>query len=292
MALFVLHTGQTGVERGADRAARAVGMRVEGFCTFERRDELGAVPPEIVADLIACEQRGARSALRATLEHANVVVIAVPDAAQANANTGIEALRRAARARGVPHFVVDSATDLDELGLHLRGLEQLTDPLRVMVTGPRFTRWRDGERLGWRVVAQVSLTTPAAAPRKHRVLVIDDHVDTAETECKLLRALGHEAIAATTGRQGIELAATFDPDIGLFAIGLPDLSGYEVARALRRTQARPLYLAAITGGDQARDANSAFAAGFDRHVIKPATAEILRGILDEAATRLPLAATS
>src|ERR1700742_4143101 len=122
-------------------------MQVEGFCTYERRDELGALPAEIVGDLVACEQRGARSALRATLERANVLVIAVPQAAQANANTGVEALRRAARASGVPHWIIDPNTDLDPVTLRLRQLEQTTDPLRIMVTGPRFTRWREGERL-------------------------------------------------------------------------------------------------------------------------------------------------
>jgi CheY-like chemotaxis protein len=292
MALTVLHTGQTGVERGADRAARAVGMSVEGFCTFEQRDELGSLPPEIIADLVACDQRGARSALRATLERADVLMIAVPDASQPNANTGIEALRRAARAGGVPHWVVDPSTDLDSVSLRIRQLEQTKDPLRLMVTGPRFTRWREGERLGWRLIAQLSLTPALVVPRKHRVLVIDDHVDTAETECQLLRALGHDAVAATSGRQGIEIAAKFDPDIGLFDIGLPDVSGYDVARALRKTQAHPLFLAAITGWDQARDASRAFDAGFDRHVIKPASAEIIRGLLVDAGTRLPLAANS
>jgi CheY-like chemotaxis protein len=264
-------------------------MQVEGFCTYERRDELGALPLEIVNDLVACEQRGARSALRATLERANVLVIAVPQVAQANTNTGVEALRRAARASGVPHWIVDSNTDLDQVSLRLRQLEQVTDPLRVMVTGPRFTRWREGERLGWRAIAQLSLT-PVLAPRKHRVLVIDDHIDTAETECQLLRTMGHDAIAATSGRQGLELAAQFDPDVGLFDIGLPDVSGYDVARAMRATQQHPLFLAAITGWDQARDSSRAIDAGFDRHVIKPANAELIRGLLAEASTQLPLAA--
>jgi CheY-like chemotaxis protein len=267
-------------------------MRVEGFCTYERRDELGALPAEITADLVACEQRGARSALRATLERANVLVIAVPQAAQANTNTGVEALRRAARATGVPHWVIDPTTDLDEVSLRLRQLEQTTQPLRMMVTGPRYTRWREGERLGWRVVAQLSLAPALVAPRKLRVLVIDDHVDTAETECNLLRALGHEAVAATTGRQGIQIAASFDPDIGLFDIGLPDVSGYEVAQTLRKTQAHPLFLAAITGWDRALDAKRAIEAGFDRHVIKPASTEIIQGLLEEASTRLPVAASA
>lgn len=263
-------------------------MQVEGFCTFERRDELGALPLEITTDLRACEQRGARSALRATLERADVLLIAVPQLPHANSNTGIEALRRAARAGGVPHWVVDPNTDLDPITQRMRQLELTTDPLHIMVTGPRFTRWREGERLGWRLIAQLSLT--ALAPRKHRILVVDDHRETADFECELLRVLGHEAVAATTGKQGLELAAQFDPDIGFVDIELPDVNGYDVARSLRKTTAHPLYLAAITGWDQALDGGRALAAGFDRHIVKPASADVIRDLLAEASTRLPHAA--
>jgi CheY-like chemotaxis protein len=284
MALLITHTGQSGVERGADRAARTVGFEVDGFCTFEQRDELAVLPPEILADLTPCKQRGARSALRATLERASVLVIAVPDASEANRNAGVEALRRSARLAGVPHWVVDPLSDLDEIATKFRRMELFTD-LRVMITGPRLTRWRDGERLGWRVVAQLSLA-PAAVVRKHRVLVVDDHRDTAELTCELLRALGHECQAATSGVSGLEAAAGLKPDIALLDIGLPDLSGYELARRLRESQPQPLFLAAITGWDQAQDSRDAIAAGFDRHVIKPASVEVIRSLLGHAELQL------
>jgi len=261
-------------------------MQVEGFCSYERRDELGVLSPEITANLVACEQRGARSALRATLASAHVLVIAVPSAAQANANTGIEALRRAARASGVPHWLIDSTTDLDAVGVRLRRLEQTTDPLRMMVTGPRYTRWREGERLGWRLVAQLSLT-PVLVPRKHRVLVVDDHQDTAENMCMLLQALGHEALPAMSGLEGLEAAERFDPDVGFLDIGLPDISGYELARRFRSSQSHPLFLAAITGMDQPSAATLAISAGFDRHVVKPTNAEIIRELIEQASVVLP-----
>jgi len=285
MALLITHTGQSGVERGADRAARTVGFEVDGFSTFEQRDELAVLPPEIIADLKPCAQRGARSALRATLERASVLVIAVPDASEANRNAGVEALRRSARLAGVPHWVVDPLSDLDEIATKFRRMELVTDPLRVMITGPRLTRWRDGERLGWRVVAQLSLA-PEAVARKHRILVVDDHRDTAETTCQLLRALGHECQAAISGVSGLEAAAFLKPDIALLDIGLPDLSGYEVARRLRETQPHHLFLAAITGWDQAQDSRDAIAAGFDSHVIKPAGADVIRGLLGQAELQL------
>jgi CheY-like chemotaxis protein len=285
VALNILHTGQSGVERGADRAARAVGFTVLGFATYEKRDELGVLPAEVATDLIACTQRGARSAARATLEIASVLVICVPDAAHPNTYTGIEALRRSARTAGVPHWLVDPNSDLDQLAAQLRKLELVTDPLNVMITGPRLTRWRDGERLGWRAVAQLSLT-PAAAPRMHRILVVDDHKDTAETACLLLRTLGHECAAATNAEAALRVASELDPDIAFLDIGLPDLSGYELARRLRATRTRPMFLAAITGWSEALDASRALQAGFDRHVIKPATGAIIRELLEHASTAL------
>jgi len=286
MALVIMHTGQSGVERGADRAARAVGLPVQGFSTYERRDELGALPPDIATDLVPCGQRGARSALRATLERASALVIAVPDSKDANANTGIEALRRNSRAAGVPHWLVDPNSDLEALAVRLRTLEQTTDPLNLLVTGPRFTRWREGERLGWRVVAQLSLEPAIVVPRKHRILVVDDHVDIAETNCELLRFLGHESVAATTGTRALELASTFKPDVGFLDIALPDVSGYELARRMRATH-HPLFLAAITGWDEAKDAERALAAGFDRHVVKPTNTAIIRDLIAQADQYLP-----
>jgi hypothetical protein len=183
MALVITHTGQTGVERGADRAARTLGFAVEGFCTFEGRDEIGPLPADLLADLLRCPRRGARSAVRATLEQSNVVVIVVPRVSQANINAGVEALRRLARAADVPHWLVDPFTDLDEVTARLRRMELATDPLRVMVTGPRLTRWQGGERLGWQVVGQLALA-PAIVSKRHRTLV-DDDPDMSEARIQL-----------------------------------------------------------------------------------------------------------
>jgi CheY-like chemotaxis protein len=285
MALVITHSGQTGVERGADRAARTVGYKVDGFCTFEQRDEIGVLPADIAADLMRCTQRGTRSALRATVKRANALVIAVPDASDANSIAGVIALRGTARTAGVPHWIVDPVSNIAELAHTLRRMELLSDPLRIMVTGPRLTRWHQGESIGWRIVAQLSLA-PDAMVRRHRVLVVDDHRDTAETTCQLLRALGHECWSATSGRAGLEAAGKVTPDIALLDIGLPDVSGYEVARRLRETQTQPLFLAAITGWDQAQDSRDALAAGFDRHIVKPAGVDIIRGLLGQAELQL------
>ncbi len=113
-----------------------------------------------------------------------------------------------------------------------------------------------------------------------RVLVVDDYPDAAETACMLLSLLGHDCRFATTGRDALVEAARFDPDVAILDIGLPDLSGFEVARELRRRQRdKPVYLAAVTGWGQPEDRVKAFAAGFNHHVLKPADRHKLMAIM-------------
>lgn len=127
---------------------------------------------------------------------------------------------------------------------------------------------------------------------KHRVLVVDDYPDSAETTCALLSLLGHECRFATCGKDALIEAARFDPDIAILDIGLPDLSGFELARQLRmQSIGRSLFLAAVTGWGQPEDRAKAFAAGFDHHVLKPADRQKLSMII-ELADRESRAATS
>ena len=90
----------------------------------------------------------------------------------------------------------------------------------------------------------------------------------------LLQIHGHDVACAHDGRSALALAATFAPTIVILDIGLPDIDGYEVARRLRAdpcwTQAR---LIALTGYGQPDDLAEAAAAGFDAHILKPATME-------------------
>lgn len=284
--ITILHTGQTGVERGADRAARAVNFPIRGYCQFECRDELGPLSKEVLDVLVPSPTRGARACWGPTLDQADFLVIMVPERETATSVAGVSALRLLARKKHVPHVIVDPASDLDELARDLRERELRRGSISLMVTGPRRTRWPDGERLGWNLVTRVSLH-PGIQTR--RVLVVDDHTDTAAMIRKLVTLFGHECVAATSGGQAIERARELKPDVGLFDIGLPDVSGYEVARQIRADQSEPLFLAAITGWDQARDAERAYAAGFDQHVIKPVGMELIRVLLDCANERLRIA---
>lgn len=286
MPITILHSGQTGVERGADRAARAVGYDVAGFCTVNGRDELGAIPEDVRASLKAHTRQGARAAAYATVELADAVVIAVPDRRDANATTAVEALRRVIKLRGTPHFLVDPTSDLDEVCIALRQVEARHGRLHLLVTGPRQTRWAGGERLGWQIVSELSLSKPLVGARKRRVLIVDDHTPTAESMRMLLEVLGHECAAVADGKAALEVAARIDPDIALIDLCLPDMTGYAVAQELRAKQDRPLFLAAITGWDNGRDPQTAFEAGFDRHVLKPAGAYVIQALLDDADARL------
>jgi DNA-binding response OmpR family regulator len=121
---------------------------------------------------------------------------------------------------------------------------------------------------------------PPGKPRyRHRVLVVDDFPDATQAMCMLFTQMGHSCRQATTGQAALDEASAFLPDIVLLDIGLPDLSGYEVARALRQQRGREVYIAALTGWGQPEDRARAIGAGFDQHILKPATAQILSEII-------------
>lgn len=103
-----------------------------------------------------------------------------------------------------------------------------------------------------------------------RIVVVEDHVDTADLMIELLSEAGHDVVAAHTGRDGIEAARRTRAEIVLCDVGLPDIDGYEVARALRAEPATAgARLVALTGYDGDEERTRAREAGFDQHVVKP-----------------------
>jgi DNA-binding response OmpR family regulator len=119
-----------------------------------------------------------------------------------------------------------------------------------------------------------------------RILVVDDYPSAAEIACVLLKLLGHESMGARNGAEALELAASFDPDIVVLDLGLPDQTGYEVARLLRARDGRRPFIAAMTGWGATEDRVQSMAAGIDLHVLKPASAENLTKIIAAAKQRL------
>jgi len=112
------------------------------------------------------------------------------------------------------------------------------------------------------------------------VLVIEDDLEIAEGLQAALQIGNYEVAIARTGQAGIERARAFGPDAVLCDIGLPGLDGYAVARAFRADSTlRSTFLVALSGYAQAEDVAKARAAGFDRHLAKPANIEkILRAL--------------
>jgi PAS domain S-box-containing protein len=113
-----------------------------------------------------------------------------------------------------------------------------------------------------------------------RVLVVEDGADLLESMIILLELMGHTVIAAADGRAAIELAKRERPDAALIDIGLPDMDGYDVARALRREPAlTETRLVALTGYATPEHRARALAAGFDHHLAKPVAMEDLQRAL-------------
>ncbi|MBI5543503.1 MAG: response regulator, partial [Deltaproteobacteria bacterium] len=119
--------------------------------------------------------------------------------------------------------------------------------------------------------------------RRRRVLVIEDNVDSAESLRDALELDGHQVQVSYDGPTGLAQAREFYPDIVLCDIGLPGMDGYEVARAMRRDEVlKGSYLVALSGYALPEDLQRAAEAGFDRHVSKPPSIEMLEQLLTES----------
>jgi PAS domain S-box-containing protein len=118
------------------------------------------------------------------------------------------------------------------------------------------------------------------APRPLRVLAVDDNLDTVDSFAMLLTALGHEVRTAHDGISALAAAKDYLPDVALLDIGLPGLSGFEVAKRIRQEPALAhVVLVAVTGYGQDADRETARQAGFNHHLVKPARLDQLEGIL-------------
>jgi CheY-like chemotaxis protein len=110
---------------------------------------------------------------------------------------------------------------------------------------------------------------PTPAPEL-RVLVVEDDRNSAFALEMLLKHEGVGARVATTGEEAVELAASWRPQLVLLDIGLPGMSGYQVAEAIRATDWGPgILLVAITGWGAEADKARARAVGFDQYWTKP-----------------------
>ncbi len=116
-----------------------------------------------------------------------------------------------------------------------------------------------------------------------RVLVVDDNRDAADSLVQLLEMSGYQAKAAYTPAQAIAQVADFSPQVAMLDIGLPGMSGYDLAQLLRSPQhAYRGSLIALTGYGRQGDEQHALANGFDMHLTKPVQADALLAAVGDA----------
>jgi PAS domain S-box-containing protein len=115
---------------------------------------------------------------------------------------------------------------------------------------------------------------------KRRVLLVEDNQVIRETSCELLTMVGFEVISAASGLEALEKANSFGPNAVVLDVGLPDLSGYDVARRLRdNSRFASTVLIALTGYDTPEARTLSVAAGFDHHLCKPVNFDELATLL-------------
>jgi signal transduction histidine kinase len=115
---------------------------------------------------------------------------------------------------------------------------------------------------------------------RRRILVADDNIDALDSLAMLLEFAGHEVHKARDGAEALAEAREWHPEIMLLDLGMPKLTGYEVAQRVRAEDwGRPMKLVAISGWGQSEDQRRSRESGFDQHLVKPISFESLNGIL-------------
>mgnify|MGYP000486377678 CR=1 FL=1 len=132
--------------------------------------------------------------------------------------------------------------------------------------------------------ADLDSPTDVIPATRRRVLVVEDNADVRESLRLMLEIWGHDVVTADTGNAGLEQIRRTHPEVAFIDIGLPGMTGYEVAHAIRTTElcSPPMKLIALTGYGQPADRARAFEAGFDMHLLKPVDPDVLRRIFADA----------
>jgi CheY-like chemotaxis protein len=173
----------------------------------------------------------------------------------------------------------------------------------VEMHGGRVTALSAGEGKGSEFIVRLPALSKDSAPRVgagqegggetrpgpsfpcHRILVVDDSLDAADSLATLLRLQGQNVQVAYDGPAALTAAQGFRPELVFLDIGMPGMDGYEVARRLRRQpENEKTLLVALTGWGQKEDRQRSKEAGFDHHLTKPAGAQTLRELLGNLGT--------
>lgn len=124
-------------------------------------------------------------------------------------------------------------------------------------------------------------------PRKRGlILIADDNADAGWGIARLLEIAGFTTTLVKGGQDALQEACRQKPDVGIIDIGMPDLSGHEVARRIRQQEwGQRMVLIAATGRGQHSDEREALEAGFDTHMTKPVDLRKLSALVDELLLR-------
>jgi CheY-like chemotaxis protein len=126
----------------------------------------------------------------------------------------------------------------------------------------------------------ISPQTAAVVDRPRKVLIAEDHEDSAQGMAHMLKMWHHDVRVVNNGPEALSAAREFMPDVLLLDIGLPGLDGYEVAKELRK---QPMFretpIFALTGYGSEEDRKRAADAGFSSHLVKPVDPDTLRKLL-------------
>jgi signal transduction histidine kinase/ActR/RegA family two-component response regulator len=128
----------------------------------------------------------------------------------------------------------------------------------------------------------LSVPAPRAEPhpsQRLRVVIIDDNADLRETLQAVLESHGHQVATAEDGPTGLQRILAERPDVAIVDVGLPGMSGYEIAAQVRQVMGDGLWLVAMTGYGQPEDRAHAQQAGFDVHLTKPVSGASIIAVL-------------
>ena len=125
-------------------------------------------------------------------------------------------------------------------------------------------------------------------PMSLRIVVVDDNVDLVDSLISVLEHLGHDAVGANGGAEGVQLVEERRPDVALVDVGMPGMSGFDVAAQIRRKPwGHAVVLIALTGWGREEDRDLCREAGFDHVALKPVDLDYLQVMLERVGACTP-----